>query len=264
MKTVIAGLGKTGTTALFFKLKQALPADTWCLFEPRSFQAPAGHAAHVLAKVLIGLNRSVDIASFQSFDKKLVMTRDARDTLVSRVLYDIYNEPTLCADAAKVASFVRLLRRKEADPLSTSLGDIIDLFDRMSRRPLMPRATQDAGVALEFQRDHAEFLPYRYEDLIGADFKAIESYLGLSVGPDVASVPAEYARVARTKSSGSWRHWLTPADVDFFRPYFTRYLAYNAYADDWTLADQPRILPEHGSNYVLRLVDERRRLTAPS
>ncbi len=264
MKTVIVGLGKTGTTALFFKLKRALPDDTCCLFEPRFFQATAGRAVHVLAKVLIGYHRDVDIAGLETFNKKIFLLRDPRDTLVSRVLYDIYNEAALCADGAKVGAFVNLLRRKEADPSRTPLLDIIALFDGMSRRPMLPRATRDAGVALEFERRHADFLPYRYEDLVRADFKAIESYLGYAVGQGAASVPAEYSRVARTKGCGDWRNWLTPRDVDFFRPYFMPYLAFNSYADDWTLPDRPRILPEHGSEYVLRLVDERRRLTPPS
>lgn len=202
MKTVIAGLGKTGTTALFFKIKQALPADTWCLFEPRTFEASPGHTGHVLAKVLIGFNRTTDISSFRAFDKKLFLIRDARDTLVSRVMYDIYNEPTMCSDDARVDAFVSLLRRKEANSSSTSLGDIIDLFDRMSHRPLLPRATEDPGMALGFQRHEPDFIPYRYEDLVRTDFAAVESYLGFAVGPGAASVAAEYGRVVRAKSCG--------------------------------------------------------------
>jgi hypothetical protein len=264
MKIVVMGLGRTGTTALFFKLKQAMAADTYCLFEPRSFVAPPGHTPHVLAKVLIGHNRDVDISGFQDFDKKLFLIRDPRDTLVSRVLYDIYNETTICTDEAKVDAFVSLLRRKETDPSSTPLCDIIDLFDRMSRRPVLPRATRDAGVALDFQRHHPDFFRYRYEDLVRADYTAIESHVGFAVGPDVATVSAEFGRVVRTKKHGDWRNWLTPADVDFFRPWFTPYLAYNAYPDDWTLPAQPRIPPEHGSAYVLRLVKERRGVTPAS
>lgn len=182
-KIVVMGLGRTGTTALFFTLKQAMAADTYCLFEPRSFVAPPGHTPHVLAKVLIGHNRDVDISGFQDFDKKLFLIRDPRDTLVSRVLYDSYNETTI---------------------------------------------------------------------------------VGFAVGPDVATVSAEFGRVVRTKKDGDRRNWLTPADVDFFRPWFTPYLAYDAYPDDWTLPAQPRIPPEHGSAYVLRLVKERRGVTPAS
>ena len=264
MKIVVAGLGKTGTTALFFKVKQAMPADTHCLFEPRGYQTPPVPAEHVLVKDLFGVHKTLDVASFQSFDRKIVLTRDSRDTLVSRVLYDIYNEPTVCADRSQVEVFVGILLAKEADPSSTPLRDIIRVFDSMSRRPILPRATGDAGVALDFQRRHPDFLPCRYEDFVRSDFRTIESYLGFAMAPGIASVPEELGRVARTKSSGDWRNWLVPADVDFFRPFFTPYLTHNGYADDWTLPDRPRILPEHGSAYVLRLADERRRLTPVS
>ena len=134
MRVVVFGLGKTGTTALYFKLKQAMAADTHCVFEPRGFVPPTGSTRNILAKVLIGYNRDVDPSGFLTFDKTLFLTRDPRDTLVSRVLYDIYNEPTICADDAMVGAFVDLLRRKEADPAGTPLREIIDLFDTMARR----------------------------------------------------------------------------------------------------------------------------------
>lgn len=258
VRIVVFGLGKTGTTALFFKLKQAMAPDTHCLFEPRSFVPEPTLPASLLAKVLLGYNRDVDPTGFLSFDRLLCLTRDPRDTLVSRVLYDIYNETAICADDQKVNAFVNLLRRKEADPAGTPLKDIIDFFDRMSQRPVLPRATRDAGVALDFQRQHPRVFAYRYEDLVRADYAAIEPYLGLTLGRETATVPLEFARVVRTKQAGNWRHWLTAADVEFFKPWFAPYLAFNGYSEDWTLAPEPRIAPEHCSDYVMRLVIERR------
>jgi hypothetical protein len=37
MTIVIFGIARSGTSALFYKIKHALPPDTVCLFEPRSF-----------------------------------------------------------------------------------------------------------------------------------------------------------------------------------------------------------------------------------
>jgi len=258
MKVIVAGLGKTGTTALFAKLQAALPAETRCLFEPRTLPSDSAGLEHVLAKVLIGVGRTVDIDSFDGFDRKILLTRDPRDTLVSRVLYDIYNEPALCADAADVDAFVGLVRRKEADPASVSMGELIRMYDGVARRAIFPRATQDPGVALEFQRSHPDYLCYRYDDLIRAEYGVIERFLGITVTPGVASVPAELRRVARAKSSGDWRHWLTPSDVELFRPHFAPYLAANGYSDDWTLSAAPKIARAHASEYVLQLVGARR------
>ena len=262
MTIVVFGLGKTGTTALYFKLKEAMAADTHCVFEPRGFVPPPGSTHNILAKVLIGYNRDVDPSGFLTFDKTLFLTRDPRDTLVSRVLYDIYNEPTICGDEAQVDVFVNLLRRKEADPAGTPLREIIDLFDRMAKRAVLPRCTRDAGVALDFQRQHGNLFGYRYEDLVRADYAAIEPYLGFTVNRETATVPAEFARVVRTKQAGNWRHWLTAADVDFFRPWFSPYLDHNGYSDDWLLAPEPHIPRGYCSGYVMRLVNERRGTSA--
>ena len=258
MRIVVFGLGKSGTTALFFKLKQAMAPDTHCLFEPRGLDPAPPLPTSILAKVLVGYKRNVDPTAFLAFDRLLFLTRDPRDTLVSRVLYDIYNEAAICADDSKVNAFVALLRRKEADPAGTPLKHIIDLFDRMSQRPVLPRAMHDAGVALDFQRRHPHVCAYRYEDLVRADYTAIEPYLGFTLGRETATVPVEFNRVVRTKQAGNWRHWLTAADVEFFAPWFTPYLQFNGYSEDWTLAPEPSIPQEHCSDYVLRLVIERR------
>jgi hypothetical protein len=107
--------------------------------------------------------------------------------------------PPLPAEHVLVDGFVRILRAKEADPSKTPLRDIIRVFDSVARRPILSRATGDAGVALDFQRRHPEFVPYRYEDFVRSDFGTIESCLGFAVAPGTASVPgpASFPSMAR-------------------------------------------------------------------
>ena len=86
--------------------------------------------------------------------------------------------------------------------------------------------------------------------------------IGLGGAAGVAVLPlAEAGAKIIALEAGNW---LTPADVDFFRPWFAPYLAHNAYPGDWTLPACPRIPPEHGSEYVRRLVNERRGVTPAS
>ena len=99
MKIVIYWLAKSGTMALFYKLKNSLPPDLICLFEPRSF-APSvlkqrGFRAllgrrrepDVLAKVLpFRPAAPADVDSFSAFDKQILLVRDPRDRLISRLL----------------------------------------------------------------------------------------------------------------------------------------------------------------------------------
>lgn len=102
---------------------------------------------------------------------------------------------------------------------------------------------------------------YRYEDFVRPDLAVLDQHLGLKLvtGPQI--VPSELSRVTRTRIAGDWRNWLTPADVDFFRPRFASFMRHNCYPDDWTLAASPSIPAEHASNYVLRLVAEKRTLS---
>jgi hypothetical protein len=53
VKVVINGLAKSGTIALFFTIKQAMPPDTRHLFEPKRFDAGMRAETNVLAKILI-------------------------------------------------------------------------------------------------------------------------------------------------------------------------------------------------------------------
>src|SRR5258708_35181889 len=88
MKTLIVGIARSGTSALYFKLKQALPETTCCLYEPPCFDpSDPGGSPNVLAKIVIGPPGEFDYTSFREFDKKIMIVRDPRDNVVSGVLY---------------------------------------------------------------------------------------------------------------------------------------------------------------------------------
>ncbi len=86
MKLVIAGLGKSSTTALFYKLLEIFENPPLTLFEPGEYLAEPGNR-HVLAKVLIDPPGKVNFTSFAGFDRKIHIVRDPRDNLISRLLY---------------------------------------------------------------------------------------------------------------------------------------------------------------------------------
>ena len=140
MKTVIFGLARSGTTALFYKLKHSLPPQTVCLFEPRSFNARAlrkktigsllkgSSEPDVLAKVLpFRPGDPADADSFSHFEKQILIVRDPRDRLISRLLYGVYDS-RLCDDDLKVSAFLDILKRKESDSRSVSLKNLLAAF----------------------------------------------------------------------------------------------------------------------------------------
>src|SRR5215210_8065320 len=135
MRVVIYGLAKSGTTALFYLVKGALAPDAVCLFEPRAFDPRAlrprqlarllGRVREpdVLAKVLpFRPSEPADAASFSGFDKQILIVRDPRDRVVSRLLYGVYDSTFYRRDE-ELAAFVGLLKRKEAGPRSVSVRE---------------------------------------------------------------------------------------------------------------------------------------------
>ncbi len=87
MDIVIVGLPKSGTTGLFYKIRNSLVGSVRAHFECHA--APdlnVGQDDHVLAKVLYRSDAGF-LSSFEKFAKKIAIVRDPRDRLVSSVLY---------------------------------------------------------------------------------------------------------------------------------------------------------------------------------
>lgn len=267
MKILILGLPKSGTTALFFKLKPILPATGWCLFEPRRFEPPSWPELDVLAKILIGDPDDFDYPSFDAFQKRILIVRDPRDHLVSRLLYRACADPDFRRDDTKVKAFAEAIREKETTPRSVSILDLIDRYNwlRDEGRVLpttgIPRSWAIGCYprALAFHHNDERLYLYTYEEFVTGNYRGIEQYLGCALPQGDALVPEQYDHVRRTKRSGDWRHWFTEEDVNFFRPHLLPYMRAYGYADEWKLAEQPHIAPEHASGFVLRSVGHRRR-----
>lgn len=277
MRIVIFGLAKSGTTALFYKLKHSLPPDTICLFEPRSFAATAvrrkrvkalisgGRPPDVLAKILpFRPKDAADAVSFSAFGKQILMVRDPRDRLISRLLYGVYSSNFHEKDD-KVRAFVELLKKKEADPSSVPVIALLQTFTELNGEVFSP----DAWAAhhrchavqrpFDFHDARPNLFVYKYEEMVAQRFERLEMYLRVPLKGD-ATVSPELSRVVRTKRAGYWRDWLTIEDVQYLRPVLQPYLDLYYSEADWDLNPSPVIPAEHGSGYVARIVNERRML----
>jgi hypothetical protein len=259
VKTLITGIGRSGTSALYFKLQTALPPTTWCLFEPPALDPSAVNASpDVLAKILIGMPYVSDPMRIRAFDKRILIVRDPRDNLVSRLLYRPCGTAEIRDDESKVAAFIDALRSKEADPRSISMQALFELTYLLCGPYHPDRSTALQALALDFHRNNDGFVVYKYEDFVAGRYAAIENYLGIRLTDGEAQVPAPHQHGVRTKASEGWRHWFTADDVNFFRPRLASFMAAYGYAADWTLAAEPQIRAEHGSDFVRRSVTARR------
>jgi hypothetical protein len=252
---LIAGLAKSGTTALFYKIREVMPSDTLCLFEPKSFDSAAAEGRKaVLAKVLL---MGAEPEAFSHFNKKILIVRDPRDRMVSSALYRAFNSPEFCRDEDKVKKLVDLLKRKEASPRSVPTLELIRMGDRLTGDPHLPRVENALKRLVSFRKAHPDFFLFRYENLVRANFDELSRYLGWSLSNEKPVVATEVKRVARKQDSGDWQDWFIPEDVEYFRPLLDPYMRELGYDDEWELAENPRITPEYSSAYVMQIVKER-------
>lgn len=256
MKILIAGQGKSGTTALYYKILEALPLDTMTLVEP--LVCPDTIATTTLAKILIDPPGRVDVTSFDHFNFKILLVRDPRDNLISRLLYRPYNRQDFVKDETAVADLLSLLAKKEVSPSTVSVGDLITCFDRHTGIDSLPRLTGHPDTGLSFEAAHPDYHVMRYEDMIDGNWMSLSEYLQMNLSAGRAEVGLEHQRVVRSADYGQWRSWFLASDIDFFKPYFQSYIEHYGYSDDWTLEDSPSLSPQTASLYVLKLVNERR------
>lgn len=261
MRIAILGMAKSGTTALFYKCRAAMPADTVEWFERPLLEPPT--AQHVLYKGLLNALKRLDLSHLHRFDRRILITRDPRDRIVSGTLYRVFDCLPFCASDDGVRELLEMLGRKQRDPRAITLREILDrLIAWNGGRPdeFLARAQRTNDYAMATHEAFPDLHALSYEDLVDGNIAGLERHLGLALGSEQATVPPGRSRVVRSRRHGNWRHWLCPSDIDWLRPTFLPFMDRYGYPDDWTLAAEPVITAEHSTEYVRRLVRERREL----
>jgi hypothetical protein len=252
-RILVTGVGKTGSTALFHAILNSLPPETVSLFEPETSgeSLPEDIKPPVLVKSFVHYS-----GHFDFFEKKILIIRDLRDQLISALLYKPYNlllkstGPEQEADATdKVNRFMELLRQKEASPAEVTVKQLYDII------PV--GTTLRINNIINYAKNHPEAFIMKYEDFISNNLDKLNEYLGFDISGSVV-VPKKYERVTRTKSSGNWRSWFTPSDIEYFRPELLEYMKLFGYKDEWELEKEPGLDPQTGSLYLEKLLKEAR------
>ena len=266
-KVIVLGLAKSGTTGLWSVLVKSYPRRYLQFFEgqylPSRYNKYFGQTnseqnpRDVVSKQIIGPD--FNFTDLASFDKIIWMVRDPRDRLISYLLYRHYDY------RYDSDEFVReqldLLRLKERDP------DALAMID-LEARLLLPRPTLESAF---FWNDHQKnnFLStlieegrafiFKYEDFVNQEYSGLENFLGIKMSRN-AKVPKQFQRVIRSKTHSFWNHWFTQKDVDNYMELFQPFLEQYGYKDEWALAEEKKIDPEHCSRYVRTIINERRQL----
>jgi hypothetical protein len=265
MNVLVIGPAKTGTTVISKAIQYSL-GDADYHLEPKRIrffeQGPHVESERPQVVKLIFehwektprmRNAVVHNEATLKFDKVVCTVRDPRDELLSRMLYVILpytNRHGYCPDV--VGQWVALLQRKERAPREVSVSYMLERFEELA-------GVRGLAFVFSLQR-YSQFLKanskrvfvLRYEDFMQGRLDALEAYLGIKLS-DQRDV-GDLSRVTRTRAFDNWKRWFTPEDVVTFRDRLATVMQDFGY-EDWELEQPEALDPEHGSLYVLRLIE---------
>jgi hypothetical protein len=262
MKVMILGTGKSGTTAMVYKVSGNLPnCHAFSGGKPGKYVGDYENAVykHTYDE---RKGKSFDVyrehLEKEHYDRKIWMARDPRDVAVSRMLYR-WHRGTL-GSKKQYDAHLALVLKKEQHPFAVPFTEIC----RYSGHGSWPRSRQDVfgeeRVRYERMRDFVKGLGedwfiFKYEDMVANRFDQLNAYLGFRV-QTAAEVPKGTGKekVVRKKATGDWRHWFLPEDVALLKPAFLPYMEAIGYdLEDWDLSPAPEIQPEFSSVYMQSL-----------
>ena len=259
MKVLILGTGKTGTTAMVYKVSGGLP--NCHAFSGGHPGKHVGDYENAVYKHTYEERKGKSMEVFQEhldkahYDRKIWMARDPRDAAVSRMLYRWHRGYDGCKQ--QFEKHLELVLKKEKDPKAIPFHEIC----RYTGHEGSPRTVAEVidEEARRYQQ-MTEFVKnlgndwflYKFEDMVVQNVNALNEYLGFEVdaGANVPSTSGK-SKVIRKKDSGDWRHWFTEEDMGLFKPAFLPYMDLIGYdCNDWTPDPNPVIEPEFSSVYM--------------
>jgi hypothetical protein len=266
MKILLLGTGKSGTTALVYKLAGGLPnCQAFSGGRPGKY---LGDYENAVYKHTYEESKGKSFELYREhlekehYDRKIWIARDPRDVAVSRMLYR-WQRGTK-GQKAQYQEHLQLVLQKENDPRSIPFYEICRHIGYNSWPISTEEVVEEERVRYRPMCDFVKSLGddwflFTYEDMLSANYDALNTYLGFNVQQD-AEVPTSTgkAKVVRKKSIGDWRHWFTEEDVELFKPAYMPYMELMGYDfNDWALSSNPVIEPEYSSMYMQRLAQRK-------
>ncbi len=264
MKIMILGLGKSGTTALLYKLAAGLPGcQAFSGGRPGKY---IGDYENAVYKHTYEERKGKDFDLYREhlnkehYDRKVWIARDPRDVAVSRMLYR-WNRGCV-GHRKQFRAHLELVKKKEANPLSVPFHEICRYAGRDDWPGDIRSVIDEEQLRYKNMYDFAsklgsDWFCFLYEDMLNKHFGALNDYLDFEV-QDSTEVPDSTwkSRVVRKKASGDWRNWFTEEDIELFKPAYLPYMELMGYdCDDWSISSNPVIEPEYSSVYMQSLID---------
>jgi hypothetical protein len=262
MKILILGTGKSGTTALVYKVAGGLPnCQAFSGGRPGKYLGDYENAVykHTYEE---RKGKSFDLyeehLQKEHYDRKIWMARDPRDAAVSRMLYRWHRGYS--GNQEQYEAHLDLVLKKEQNPDSIPFHVICRYAGHNGWPVTTEEVVEEERVRYQSMRDFVKGLGddwylFMYENMVGKNFSGLNEHLGFEVAAD-AEVPKSTgkAKVVRKKAVGDWRHWFTEEDVELFKPAYLPYMELIGYdCNDWMLSEEQVIEPEYSSEYIQNL-----------
>ena len=263
MKILILGLGRSGTTALLYKIAGGLPGCR--TFSGGTPGRNTYHGANAIFKFTYNENkgRSLELygkhVSEVPYDRKIWIARDPRDNAVSRLLFQWYRGSKKAKEQYRAC--LALVLKKEGKPESVPFYSLFRFRGITAFSLNLDQVVEDErriyGRMCSFVKTLGkDWFVFKYEDMVDQNFERLNAYLGFKVND--MGVGKLTKKVVRTKSKENWCHWFTQEDVDIFRPVYKPYMDLIGYdSNDWQLSPRQVIEPEYASIYMKRLARRR-------
>lgn len=268
MKILILGTGKSGTTALVYKLAGGLPnCKAFSGGRPGKY---IGDYENAVYKHTYEESKGKSFELFREhlkkehYDRKVWIARDPRDVAVSRMLYR-WQKGTK-GRQEQFQAHLQLILDKEKDPGAVSFAEICRYVGYKEWPRAIEEAIDEERARYRNMSDFVNSLTddwflFTYEDMIARNYNGLDTYLGFKVR-DEAEVPVSTgkAKVVRKKATGDWRHWFTEDDIELYKPAYLPYMEVIGYdCDDWSLSANPVIEPRFSSVYMQQLAQKKRK-----
>lgn len=221
---LVLGAAKSGTTALFYAVRNALRArgeTVMGLLEPHQPEKVAAYLTGSgdtvrLVKALLSRTAEWIFDFADAFDRIVLIVRDPRDNVVSHAAFKP-KDMIRGDEFDKRADIIRLFERKEQDPSALSVADLIRRMAELDGRPrLLETIRRNSIMSAPLVRERQGVCQVlRYEEMIAGRIEGLRDYLGLPVESN-PKVDERHSFVARSKTAGEWRNWFLDEDVEFF------------------------------------------------
>ena len=263
MSVLIITQRKAGSSALTHTVKEVATKSrpSKITYEPSKLQ-PQNSNAVTIKYVVEKLDRNRDSfdRNILTYDHRIMLVRDPRDTLISLLLYYMYEDRGICGDWHRAKHVVQALRDKRCNPTEVSFAYVMGVFKEYSKHRFTDLVRKGCRTMLELHRQYGDkcFL-YRFEDMAQGNTEELSKYLGRDVTVP-SFLPDKTERVVRSKASGNWRNWFHEHDNWRYCRTFDKYMKRFNY-ERGKVSDTPFIHMDHAEGYVVNLINRKNKKT---